>query len=441
MSLKVVKFGGSSLADANQMKKAANIIKADAGRKYIVVSAPGKRFSGDIKVTDLLYSLYDNRNSEKFDSVFSAVKSRFYSIIDDLGIKVNLEREFNEIEKNIKISTTPDYAASRGEYLNAIIFSVYTEFEFVDAAETVFFDNFGKFDSKKTYNVLRNILPEKQGCVIPGFFGSNPDNTVKTFSRGGSDITGSIIARAVNADVYENWTDVSGMLMADPAIVDNPKVIPSVTYRELRELSYMGAVVLHEDAVFPVSEAGIPINIKNTNFPEHKGTIISAEPLENIKSGNITGIAGKVGFSSILVEKDMMNNEIGIGRKVLQILEEYGISFEHLTSGIDSMGVIVSTESIKDIKDEILDKIIRTVDADSVSVEDGIALIAVVGRGMIKEKGTAAKVFTAAANAGVNIKLIDQGSFELSIIIGVDEKDYVKIINALYKQFDSEFCK
>ena len=437
MGIKVVKFGGSSLANAPQMKKVADIVNADSGRKYIVVSAPGKRFGDDIKVTDMLYRCFEVKdNKVEFDKTFSSIKERYNDILKELGVDYDLTAEFKVVEENILNSKTPDYAASRGEYLNALVFSKYMNCDFLDAAGIIIFNENGVFDSKATYPRLKEKLSGKDKVVIPGFYGSFEDGTIKTFSRGGSDITGSIVSRAVNADLYENWTDVSGMLMADPRLVENPVTIDLVTYKELRELSYMGAAVLHEDAVFPVREAGIPINIRNTNRPGDAGTIITAEPMSDIPVKTITGIAGKQGFSTISIENDMMNSESGFGRKILTVLEENNIAFEHLTSGIDSIGIIVATKDIKDIKNKLIDEIIKTVDADTVAIEDNLSLIAVVGLGMIKEKGTAAKVFDAISSADVNVKMIDQGSSELNIIIGVDDNDYITTLNAIYDKFN-----
>ncbi len=437
MSVKVSKFGGSSLADAEQFKKVYNIIKADDARRYVVPSAPGKRFSGDTKVTDMLYECYE-RSAEggSFEELFKKITDRYDGIISDLGLDMDLSDEYEVIRSAFRVKAGRDYAASRGEYLNGKILAEYLGYDFVDAADVIFFNASGSFDSAATYDMLGEVLKQHERAVIPGFYGSMPNDTIKTFSRGGSDITGSIVARAVNADLYENWTDVSGFLMADPRIIDSPKSIDYITYHELRELSYMGATVLHEDAVFPVRKVGIPINIRNTNKPEEKGTMIVTEVPENIEKGHITGIAGKKGFSVVIIEKDMMNNELGFGRRVLLAFEKHGISFEHLPSGIDTMSVVVSTKALEDKKESLLKEINELVEPDHISVESGLALIAVVGRGMVRTKGTASKIFTAISDNDINIKMIDQGSSELNIIIGVAEEDFERSMRAIYSQFE-----
>ncbi len=435
MDIKVVKFGGSSLADAEQFKKVAAIVKADEKRRYVVASAPGKRFGDDIKVTDMLYECYKLvREKQSIDEAFNRIEVRYNQIISDLRLDFSLSKEFARIKMAIEHHAGRDYIASRGEYLNAMILANYLGYDFIDAETGIFFDESGVLDTKKTYETLEELLSNHERAVIPGFYGCMPNGTIKTFSRGGSDITGSIIARAVDASIYENWTDVSGMLMADPRCVENPRAIDIITYRELRELSYMGATVLHEDAIFPVREVCIPINIRNTNAPSDNGTMIvpSTDEINSV----VTGIAGKVGFSTISIEKDMMNSELGFGRRVLEVLEKHKVSFEHFPSGIDTMSVVVATDKIDDIRDEITADIFRTVHADSVVIEDGLALIAVVGRGMVKAKGTAVRVFSAISNAGINIKMIDQGSSELNIIVGVEESEYEKALNAIYKEFD-----
>ena len=340
--VKVVKFGGSSLASAEQFKKVGNIIRAEESRRYVVPSAPGKRFSEDTKVTDMLYKCYaEAEEGKNFDKSLKAIKERYNEIIKGLGLKLSLEEQFETIKKQFAAKAGKDYAASRGEYLNGIIMANYLGYEFIDAATVICFDKNGEFESEKTNQVMSERLANTENAVIPGFYGAMPNGQVKTFSRGGSDVTGSIVARALKADVYENWTDVSGFLVADPRIVENPKPIAIITYKELRELSYMGASVLHESAIFPVRKEGIPINIRNTNAPEDKGTMI-VETTCSIPECIITGIAGKKGFVAINIDKDMMNSEIGFGRKVLQVFEDNGISFDavrnrhhdsHCTSG------------------------------------------------------------------------------------------------------------
>ena len=435
MSLKVLKFGGSSLADAEHFRQVAEIIKSDPTRRYIVASAPGKRNSGDTKVTDLLYKCYAlAANEEDVTNVFEQIKQRYTDIIEDLGIELDLTPAFEKIRQSLLHNTGRDYIASRGEYLNAMILAKYLGFDFIDAKKVIFFNEDGSFNADKTNEVMREALSIREYAVIPGFYGSMPNGTIKTFSRGGSDITGSIVARAASATLYENWTDVSGFLMADPRIIDNPKPIGAITYKELRELSYMGATVLHEDAIFPVRYSKIPINIRNTNRPEDKGTFILPET-DELSAYTITGIAGRTGFSSITVEKAMMNMELGLGRKVLQVLEDNGISFEHFPSGIDTMTVIVSTKALSEKRGDVLAGICKNINPENVFVEENMALLAVVGRGMIKTKGTAARIFTSLANANVNIRMIDQGSSELNIIIGVDANDYITAINAIYNEF------
>ena len=436
MQVKVIKFGGSSLADAEQFKKVADIIHEDPARRYVVPSAPGKRFKDDTKVTDMLYACFEKAmKGENFDSDFDMIIERYEAIIAGLGLDLDMTKEYERIKGAFMHQPGRDYAASRGEYLNGIILANYLGFDFIDAASVIFFQENGSYDSEHTNVMLSSILRNHERAVIPGFYGSMPNGTIKTFSRGGSDVTGSIVARAVNADIYENWTDVSGFLMADPRIVDNPKPIETITYRELRELSYMGAGVLHEDAIFPVRFAGIPINIKNTNIPSDKGTMIVSSTSDYSSDNVITGIAGKKGFSVINIEKDMMNAEVGFGRKVLSVLEDSGVSFEHLPSGIDTMSVVVNTSCIDDIRDKLVRAICLKTTPDSVSIEDGLALVAIVGRGMIRSKGTAARVFNALTAADINIRIVDQGSSELNIIIGIDENDYEKALKAIYNEF------
>ncbi len=435
MSLKVLKFGGSSLADAEHFRQVASIIKADPTRRYIVASAPGKRHSADSKITDLLYKLHAlAANEENITEVFDEIKDRYNGIIAELGIDLDLTEVFEKIRLSVLHSSGRDYVASRGEYVNALILAKYMGFSFIDAKKVIFFKEDGTFDAEKTNDVMRDVLSKHNYAVIPGFYGSMPNGTIKTFSRGGSDITGSIVARAASATIYENWTDVSGFLMADPRIILNPKPINKITYKELRELSYMGATVLHEDSIFPVRYSKIPINIRNTNSPDDKGTFIVPET-DEISEYVITGIAGRTGFSSITIEKAMMNSELGLGRRVLQVLEENSVSFEHFPSGIDTMTVIVSTKALQEKRGDVLAGICKNINPENIFVEENLALIAVVGRGMVKAKGTAARVFVALANAGVNVRMIDQGSSELNIIVGVDSNDYVTALNAIYKEF------
>ena len=433
--IKVVKFGGSSLADAVQIKKAGKIVLSEESRRYVVPSAPGKRFSDDTKVTDMLYRCYGAAVKEKkFTELLADIQKRYQEIIEGLGITLSLDEEFATIRDNFAKKIGRDYAASRGEYLNGIIMANYLGYEFVDAAEVIFFDKEGNFDAEKTDKVLSKRLAKIERAVIPGFYGANPDGSVRTFSRGGSDITGSIVSRAVHATCYENWTDVSGFLVADPRIIDHPETIKTITYRELRELSYMGASVLHEDAVFPVRKAGIPINIRNTNAPEDAGTWIVESTCHQSKY-TITGIAGKKGFVSVNIDKDMMNSEVGFGRKVLSAFEENGISFEHMPSGIDTMTIFVHQPEFEGKEQSVISAIHRLAKPDSIELEGDLALIAVVGRGMKSTRGTAGRIFSALAHANINVKMIDQGSSELNIIIGVSNADFENAIRAIYDIF------
>ena len=439
MAVKVVKFGGSSLADADHFRQVAAIIKADPARRYVVPSAPGKRGKGDTKVTDLLYRCYEliraRESRDVIDSAYEEVVRRYHEIIADLGLSFDMDGELEYVRNAMLHASGRDYAASRGEYLNALILAKYLGFDFVDAENVIFFKENGTLDEGRTNEAVAAELSRHRTAVIPGFYGAMPNGTVKTFSRGGSDVTGSIVARAIRADMYENWTDVSGFMMADPRIVPNPCVIKEITYRELRELSYMGATVLHEDAVFPVRTAGIPINIRNTNRPSDPGTMIVAHPAGFDTERVITGIAGKKGFSVLTIEKDLMNAEIGFGRKVLEVFEDNDLSFEHLPSGIDTMSLVISSAALEGRRDKLMQSVARAVHPDSVFIEDGLALVAVVGRGMIKAKGTAARVCDALARADVNIRMIDQGSSELNIIVGVDEDEYETAVAARYGEF------
>ena len=433
--IKVVKFGGSSLASATQFAKVGNIIRADESRKYVVPSAPGKRKSKDTKVTDMLYQCYALAEEDKdFHIQLKKIKERYDSIINGLALKLSLEEEFKVIETNFKNKAGKDYAASRGEYLNGIVMANYLGYEFIDSAEVIFFDENGNFMPEKTDEVLSARLQKTERAVIPGFYGATEEGKVVTFSRGGSDIIGSIVAKAVRADLYENWTDVSGFLVADPRIIDDPKTIKVITYRELRELSYMGATVLHEDAIFPVRKEGIPINIRNTNAPEDEGTLI-VESTCRQPEYTITGVAGKKGFVAINVDKDMMNSEIGFCRKVLQAFEEHGISIEHMPSGIDTMTVFVHQEEFEGKEQQVLSSIHKLADPDTIDLESDLALIAVVGRGMRSTRGTAGRIFSALAHSNVNVKMIDQGSSELNIIIGVKNSDFEKAVKAIYDIF------
>lgn len=441
--IKVVKFGGSSLASAEQFKKVRKIIRKDDSRRYVVPSAPGKRSAKDTKVTDMLYSCYrqaildnymEDEVEEDFEELLNAIKARYDAIIEGLGISMNLEKEFKIIRENFHKKVGRDYAASRGEYLNGLIMAQYLGYEFIDATEVIFFDEEKNFDAEKTNTILSKRLARTERAVIPGFYGSAPDGKIVTFSRGGSDITGSIVAKAVHADMYENWTDVSGFLVADPHVVSNPKVIDVITYRELRELSYMGATVLHEDAIFPVRKEGIPINIRNTNSPEDKGTLIVEATCQKPRFV-ITGIAGKKDFASVTVEKAMMNTEIGFCKRVLEVFEENNISIEHMPSGIDTMTIFVHQDEFEENEQKVIAGIHRAVMPDFLELESDLALIAVVGRGMKSTRGTSGRIFSALAHANVNVKMIDQGSSELNIIIGVRNHDFDAAIKSIYDIF------
>ena len=432
---KVVKFGGSSLASAKQFQKVGSIIRSDEARRYVVPSAPGKRSSDDTKVTDMLYSCYGLAlQGRDFTEELLAIKARYDEIIEGLGLSVKLDDEFKTISENFCAKIGRDYAASRGEYLNGILMADYLGFEFIDSADYIKFDEQGIFDAELTNRLLSAKLAETDAAVIPGFYGSTPDGKVKTFSRGGSDVTGSIVAKAIHADMYENWTDVSGFLIADPRIIKNPKAIDTITYRELRELSYMGASVLHEDAIFPVRKEGIPINIRNTNAPEDKGTLIVEDTCRKPRFV-ITGIAGKKDFASITIEKAMMNSEIGFCKKVLEVFDENNISIEHMPSGIDTMTIFVHQDEFEEKEQKVIAGIHRAVEPDFLELESDLALIAVVGRGMRATRGTSGRIFSALAHANVNVKMIDQGSSELNIIIGVRNHDFELAIKAIYDIF------
>ncbi len=432
---KVVKFGGSSLASAEQFQKVGSIIRADKDRRYVVPSAPGRRFDGDTKVTDMLYDCYAAAEAGKdFSEKLQKIKERYDAIIEGLKLDYSLEEEFETIKKNFAAKSGSDYAASRGEYLNGKILAEYLGYDFIDAAEVILFDEDGKFDAEYTNRKMVKRLKHHDHAVIPGFYGAYADGRVKTFSRGGSDITGSIVARALKADLYENWTDVSGFLVTDPHLVADPEVVDVITYRELRELAYMGAAVLHDEAIFPVRKAGIPINIRNTNKPDDPGTMIVATTSHKSK-WTITGIAGKKGFAAVTIDKDLMNSEVGFCRKVLSVFEDNGISIEHMPSGIDTMCVFVDQEVLQTKEQLVLSGIQRAVEPDLLEVQADIALIAVVGRGMKQTRGTAGRIFSALAHAKINCRMIDQGSSELNIIIGVKNDDFENAVKAIYDIF------
>ncbi len=433
--IKVVKFGGSSLASAEQFEKVGNIVHSDESRRYVVPSAPGKRNAKDTKVTDMLYFCYDLACKGKdFSDGLAKIKKRYQEIIEGLKLNLSLDDQFAEIEQNFKNKVGRDYAASRGEYLNGIVMARYLGYPFIDAEDVIRFREDGNLDMQVTLKLLQDCLYNKENAVIPGFYGATADGKVKTFSRGGSDVTGSLVAAAVVADVYENWTDVSGMMITDPRIIEDAKPIKTITYRELRELAYMGATVLHEDAIFPVRSAGIPINIRNTNAPQEPGTMI-VQTTCRTPEYTITGIAGKKGFVAINIEKAMMNAEIGFGRKVLQVFEDNRISFEHMPSGIDTMTILVHQDEFEQNEQNVITGINHAVHPDHIELESDMALIAVVGRGMRSTRGTSGRIFSALAHARVNVKMIDQGSSEWNIIIGVKNQDFEAAIKAIYDIF------
>lgn len=436
MGLKVAKFGGSSVADALQIEKIKNIILADDDIKYVVVSAPGKRFSEDSKVTDLLYLCKTHiEHKLPYQQIFQVVCDRFMAVEVNLGVDVDLKSEFEKIKQNLEAGASADYIASRGEYLNAMLIAAYLGYDFVDAASIVRFDEKGKFMEELTNTIIEKELANHEKAVIPGFYGSKTDGDIKTFSRGGSDITGALIARATKADVYENWTDVSGFLMADPRIVKNPKPMSTISYKELRELSYMGASVLHEDAIYPARIANIPINIRNTNKPEDKGTMITADGHKVEETQIISGIAGNKGYTVVNVVKTGLSNERGFLRRMAGVLEDHDITIEHIPSGIDTVSAVLSDKAIDGRLDEIVESLKQTLKPDHIETSHDMALIATVGVGMASRVGTAAKLFTALAEVGVNIRMIDQGSSEMNIIIGVENKDFETAIKAIYEAF------
>ena len=436
MGVKVAKFGGSSVADALQIEKIRKIIEGDEEIKYIVVSAPGKRFSEDSKVTDLLYLCKTHiEHKIPYQQIFQVICDRFMAVEVNLGVDINLAAEFEEIKKNLESGASADYIASRGEYLNAMLIAAYLGYDFVDAAKMIKFDDKGRFMEDITNKNIAKELANHKVAVIPGFYGSKIDGTVKTFSRGGSDITGALVARAVEADVYENWTDVSGFLMADPRIVENPKPISTVSYKELRELSYMGASVLHEDAIYPARVANIPINIRNTNRPEDPGTIITSEPAKLEEGQIIAGIAGSKNFTVIAMYKNLMSSERGFIRKMTAILEDYDIPIEHIPSGVDTLSVVIDNNVLDGKLDEIVDEFERQLKPDNIEVFENMALIATVGHGMSSRTGVAAALFTALAKEKINIRMIDQGSSEMNIIVGVQNKHFEAAIRAIYNAF------
>lgn len=424
------------MSDAGQIMKVCSIIRADTERRYVVPSAPGKRSGSDSKITDLLYLCHQHVQQDvPFEEVFAIISQRYLSIARELGLSLDLVPYLDKIKEEIAGGASSDYTASRGEYLSGLILASLLEYEFVDPAEMIFFDKNEALDLDRTRARVGELLSKHARAVIPGFYGSMPDGSIKTFSRGGSDITGALIASGMDAEIYENWTDVSGLLMADPSIVENPKPIDTITYRELRELAYMGAKVLHDEAIFPVKESGIPVLIKNTNRPEDPGTRITrdAEPITH--KGTITGIAGKKDFTIIVIEKSLMNTEIGFGRRLLTVLEAHSISFEHMPTGIDTISLVIEDRQLDHKLDRVLEEIRSECKPDSVEMYPNMALIATVGRGMIHTPGIAARLFTALYNDNVNVRMIDQGSSEINIIVGIETEDFERAIRAIYRAF------
>ena len=434
----VCKFGGSSLADGTNIMRVCEILNANPARKYVVVSAPGKRYSGDIKVTDLLYACYrEAQEGGDCSQTFAKIRKRFTSIVEELGMdSFDIKSILDATEQEIDERKSADFTASRGEYLNARIIAAKLGRAFIDAKDIIFFDEKGAFDEKRSYAAIEQALQDSGDAVIPGFYGTDAQGNIKTFSRGGSDISGSIVARAMNAEVYENWTDVSGFLACDPRIVNNPQKIEVISFKELRELSYMGANVLHADSIFPVRKGDIPIKIKNTFRPMDAGTLILPSK-KYVAQGNIvTGIAGKKDFTVIFLEKSMMNAEIGFARKVLSVLENHRICFEHMPSGIDTLSLVIESRYLSDgVLDQLLEEIRASVSPDYIRVLENIALVATVGHGMASSIGTSARLFGALSEAGINVRMIDQGSSEMNIIVGIDNEDYEKCVRAIYHQF------
>ena len=437
MGVKVAKFGGSSVADAAQLRKVEKIVRQDPNRRVVVVSAPGKRSNEDIKITDLLYRCHDCvREGKSFDSIFDTIADRYRSIVRELGLAMDIERDLSVVRDRMMESTTPDFAASRGEYLTAKIAASLLGSQFVDAAEIIRFEPSGRYQIEETTAAISSRLNGVGKVVVPGFYGATPDGSIRTFSRGGSDITGALLARGLGADVYENWTDVSGVLMADPRIVSSPRTIPKLTYRELRELAYMGASVLHEDSVFPVLDRNIPVNVRNTNLPEDPGTLI-VKQVEG-SSGAITGIAGRKGYTVIALEKHLMNRQIGIGRRLLTVLEKNRVSFEHMPTGIDTVSLVVESSYLKGKLELVLEEIQQECRPDKIEVVENIAVVATVGQGLLQIPGVAGRLFGALAAANVKVLMIDQGSSGINIIVGIEESDFEKAIRAIYEEFTAK---
>ena len=439
--IKIAKFGGSSVASAEQFKKVKAIVESDPDRKFVVVSASGKRFSGDNKITDLLLLVNAHvKYGVDCTSLLGDIQQRYQDIVDELGLTWPLAAKFEAFANNIK-KHSPEYVVSRGEWFTANLMAEYLGMPFVDAADVVVFHHDGTVDMERTAARLKDVMVRKGSFVLPGFYGATVDGQIKLFQRGGGDITGAILARCVDANLYENWTDVSGFLSADPRIVDHPRSIRRITFDEMRELSYMGASVLHEEAIFPVREVGIPIAIKNTNDPHAEGTIISEEATDDSVEHLITGIAGKKDFLCVYVKQNHMSTAVGVLRRVLSIFERYGISIEHVPTGIDSFGVVVNAADVHDCLYSIVGDIQEEVQPDEVRVIDGLALITVVGRNMSKRVGTSGRIFSTLGENGINIRLITQSSQEINIIFGVDNAEFERAIRTIYLAFADEMVE
>lgn len=440
MSITVAKFGGTSMADAKAITQVADIIKQDKKRRYVVVSAPGKRFSQDHKVTDMLYACYhDLQINGECKDTFEKIRERFKGIVNDLAIDLDIDKYLDKVEEEIYKYASAEFCASRGEYLSAVIMAKVLGYTFIDAKDIMVFDENGDFQSELTNEKVRGALANIERAVVPGFYGGDGAGIVHTFSRGGSDVSGAVIARAVGASLYENWTDVNGFMSADPRIVQEPKPISTLSYKELRELAYMGANVLHPESIFPVRISKIPINIRNTFCPSADGTMIVSElSEEELSKRVITGIAGKKGYSIVYIEKSMMNSELGFVRKVLAVLEYYNISFEHMPSGIDTMSIVIADSELAGKEDVVIERIKKVVNPDHIEIKSGISLIATVGHGMSFKPGSASTLIGALAQEKINIRMIDQGSSEMNIIVGISTSDYEKAINAIYQAFQKD---
>ena len=435
--LKAVKFGGSSVAGAEQFRKVKAIVEADPARRIVVASAAGKRFDGDHKLTDLLYLCHAHLTyGVSCDEIMDSIEKRFADIRRELGIAYDVEADIRALRARLTKDMGVDELVSRGEYFTSKLLADYLDYTFVDAKDCVFFGFDGQVEREKSYAAIRKAVEEYGRIVIPGFYGMSPTGKIRVMSRGGSDITGALAAAAADADVYENWTDVSGILMADPKIVKDPRPIPRITYGELRELAFMGASVLHEESVQPVKEKGIALNIRNTNAPDAPGTMIVDRVEEEIGKEErfITGIAGRRNFTIITVFKHNMNTCETL-RRTLEILDRYKASVEHITLGLDSFALVSSTAALGDAVYDVVNEIQKTCQPDDVQISDGIALVAAVGRKMPFRPGVSGKLFKALGDNGINIRTIAQGADETSIIVGVENKDFESAIRVLYDGF------